>query len=442
MASWSGQFHGGEHGRQSVLVVGIDWAKDEHQVCVVDDAGAVRVEWEIPHSAPGLHSLAERLRMMAPEGDTSRILVGIEIPRGAIVDLLVERGFGVYALNPKQMDRFRDRYFPAGSKDDRKDAFVIADALRTDRHCFREVQVDHPIVLEIREHVRIDDDLREEHNRLANRMQQQLHRYFPQLLQLSSTADERWVLELLERVPTPEAARKLRLKTIAALLKKHRIRRIDAVDVRKALSKPDLTLAAGTREAASKHVQLLIPRLRMVIQQRKAVRKTIEQLLERYAEEGPLPELREHRDVEIILSLPGVGVNVAATMLAEAQGPLERRDYRALRAHAGIAPVTKASGRRKHGPKGRKRPKVLMRQACNGRLRNALYHWGRVASQRDPSTRDHYARLRAKGHTHGRAIRGVGDRLLRILMAMLRDGTLYDPEKANKRAISPSIEAA
>ena len=132
------------------------------------------------------------------------------------------------------------------------------------------------------------------------------------------------------------------------------------------------------------------------------------------------PDQNQHRDVEIVLSLPGVGRVVAATMLAEASQVLAHRDYHALRTYGGAAPITRRSG---------KKIIVMMRRACNERLRDAFYHWARVSVQHDPASRRQYARLRAAGQTHGRALRGVSDRLLEVLCSMLRHGTLYDPER-------------
>jgi transposase len=162
---------------------------------------------------------------------------------------------------------------------------------------------------------------------------------------------------------------------------------------------------------------MLIPRLRLVNDQRTDCAHQIEVLLEQIgAEESGLGNTNEHRDVGIILSLPGVGIKTAATVLAEASEAIRTRDIRALRAHSGLAPVTRRSGTRKV---------VIMRQACNGRLRTALYHAARVNVQCDATSKAVYAALRAKGHSHGRACRTIGDRMLRILMAMLRDGSKY-----------------
>ena len=123
-------------------------------------------------------------------------------------------------------------------------------------------------------------------------------------------------------------------------------------------------------------------------------------------------------DVAILKSLPGIGrINLAA-LLAEASGPLSRRDYPALRTLTGVAPVTKRSG---------KSCIVIMRYGAHARLRNTVYHWARVAVQHDPKCRSPYAALRQRGCSHGRAIRGVADRLLDVACVLLTPQTPFDP---------------
>ena len=121
--------------------VGIDWAADAHEVCVVDRAGRIVERDEVQHTAAALQMFMDALRQRA-QGDPARIAIGIEVPRGALVELCVERGFSVYAINPKQVDRFRDRFTVAGAKDDPRDAHVIGDALRTDPQAFRPVRLE------------------------------------------------------------------------------------------------------------------------------------------------------------------------------------------------------------------------------------------------------------------------------------------------------------
>jgi len=400
------------------LFVGIDWAKEEHTICVLDAARKLVDRRTIEHSGSGLAQLAELL-MKLSAGDPASIAVAIETPRGAIVESLIERGFVVYSLNPKQMDRFRDRHTVAGAKDDRRDAFVLADALRTDRHLFHRVRLDEPAVIRLRELSRAEQDLQQEQVRAGHQLRDLLNRYYPQMLKLCPAVDEPWFWDLLELAPAPAQVAKLSKTKIQKLLNAHRIRRLDAADIQKALAVPALRLAPGAAEAASEHVLLILPMLRLGQRQRKEMERRIEALLEQMSTEG---HFAEHRDVTILRSLPGVGRVISATMLAEASQPLAERDYHALRGYGGTAPITRQSGKQRS---------VLMRKSCNQRLRNAIYHWARVSTQCDPRSKDHYAALRAKGHTHGRALRGVADRLLALLISMLNSGTTYD---ANRRA--------
>jgi hypothetical protein len=211
-----------------------------------------------PHSGGGLTALANDLTALVP-AEPGHIGVAIEIPRDAVVDTLLERGLHVFSLNPKQLDRFRDRHSVAGAKDDRRDGFVLADSLRTDRPAFRRVQADHPSIIELRELSRRDDDLSHDLRRLSNRLREQLHRFFPQALTLCSAADEPWFWALRERVPTPVHARRLSVKTVAAVLKVYRLRRLTGETIRETLQSPPGHVAPGTVEAASAHIALLLP---------------------------------------------------------------------------------------------------------------------------------------------------------------------------------------
>jgi transposase len=384
----------------------------------MDQQGRTIAERWIEHSGSSLAELVEWLRQHTQAGPQA-LAAAIEIPRRAIVETLLEHGFAVFSINPKQLDRFRDRYSPAGAKDDRRDAFVLADSLRTDRHCFHAVRLDEPAMIRLRELSRLEDELSEEFNRAANRLREQFHRFFPQLLQFSESASEPWIWTLFETAPAPARAARFTEAKIARILREHRIRRFSAAEVRAVLKSRPFTLAPGAAEAAAEHALLLLPRLRLLHQQRTDLARRIQTILDEMAAPAE-PQSCEHRDAAILLSLPGLGRKVAATMLSEASGAIAARDYHALRCYGGAAPVTCQSGKKKL---------VAMRHACNPRLRNALYHWARKSILWDPKSKSAYAQLRARGKSHGSALRTMADRWLKVMVSMLRHNTLYDLQR-------------
>ncbi len=247
--------------------VGIDWATEAHQICLLDTQGEIVHERTVVHSGSAVGEFLNQLLELTGCPPAS-IAVAIEVPRGALVETLLERGFSAFFLNPKQLDRFRDRHFPAGAKDDRRDAFVLACSPRTDPHCFHAIEVDDPLVMRLRDLTRLDDELRSSFNRNSCQLREQLYRYYPQLLRLSPAANEAWLWALLELAPSPAKARRLKPARIEKLLRAHRIRRLQSADIVNELRAPGFQLAAGTADAASEHALLLIPHLRLIAQQR------------------------------------------------------------------------------------------------------------------------------------------------------------------------------
>jgi len=268
------------------LLVGVDWATEKHDVCLVSPDGRILGERAFRNDGSGLAQMTDWIGSHAP-GSPEAIHVAIEIPRGPVVETLLERRFRVFTLNPKQLDRFRDRFTVAGAKDDRRDARVLGDSLRTDRHAFREVDLDAPAVLELREWSRMGDDFQQERNRLTNRMREQLRRYYPQALQLGTDHGADWFLSVLEAVPSPEAAAKAAPRRVARLLKEHRIRRHSATEVLEILRQEPVCVAPGTAEAARAHIGQLIARLRLVNSQLREARKKLQQLCQRIQDEPP-----------------------------------------------------------------------------------------------------------------------------------------------------------
>jgi transposase len=412
--------------------VGFDWASQTHVACLLDGNGRAIAERKIDHSGAELGEFCDWL--VAKCGALpGRIGVAIETPRGPVVEMLLERGFAVFAINPKQLDRFRDRFTVAGAKDDSRDALVLADSLRTDRRAFRLLAVDDPTIIELREWSRIAEELTQERNRLASRIRQQLWRYYPQMLEVADDLTAENFLALWECAPTPAEAALIDEATLAKVLKAHRVRRIGAADVLRILRQEPLHVAVGATEAAAAHIKIAAERARLVNRQIKEADQKLDALCARLEQprggegESEPGQRFEQRDVTILRSLPGVGRTNLATLLAEAAEPLRRRDYQVLRVLSGVAPVTRRSGKARL---------VSRRMACNERLREAVYHWARVAMQVDPESKKRYAALRQRGKTHGHALRTLADRFLAIACAMLKSQTLFDPE--HKRAAPAS----
>jgi transposase len=399
--------------------VGIDWATQSHCVCLLDVEGRRVSERVFAHGGAGLTELRDWL-LEKTKAAPGQIAVAIETPHGPVVEMLLDHAFSVFAINPKQLDRFRDRFTVAGAKDDSRDAHVLGSALRTDRVAFRRLAVDDPVLIELREWSRIADELQQERTRLANRVRQQLWRYYPQAVELTDDVADDWFLALWQQVPTPATAAKVSDKKIARILKDHRIRRLDAATVLQTLRQKPLFVAPGTTEAACAHIHSLAARLRLVNQQIKQAHQALDGLcaMLEAPTESPSGQNCEQRDVTILRSWPGIGRIVLATLLTEAAQPLRARDYHALRALAGTAPVTRSSGKQRF---------VIRRLACNKRLQNAVHHWSRVAIQHDTAARRRYDALRRRGHRHARALRSVGDRLLYALCTSLTRQTTYDP---------------
>ena len=180
---------------------GIDWATEAHQVCLMDRAGVVLGERSFAHSGAGFTALCDWL-VATGGAPPAAIAVAIEVPRGAVVDSLLERGFATFSLNPKQLDRFRDRFTVAGAKDDRRDAPVLGPGAG-------RLAAERPSLLSPpggrRAHRRRAqevvtakaEELGQERVRLASRLREQLRRTYPQALEVTDDVAVQWVADRL-----------------------------------------------------------------------------------------------------------------------------------------------------------------------------------------------------------------------------------------------------
>ncbi len=413
------------------IFVGIDWGSEFHQACVVNADGETLGEKSFPHSGDGLSELQKWIMELADCGAES-IAVAIEVPHGPVVDSLMECGVQVNSINPKQLDRFRDRFSPSGAKDDRRDAHVLADALRTDPQCLRKLEVMDPEIIQLREWSRMSEEYTAERTRVVHQIRQQLWRYFPQFLRLGFDLNAPVIRSLWKLIPTPARARRVRLSSVEKILKEHRIRRITAEKVLTTLRSTPISVADGAEPAITKNLHLRFKLLGVIEANLCEAKQAMEAILKELSAPNPSGQtdsvsedeltrsVERHNDVNILSSMPGIGTTVLSVLLSEASPLLKERDYQALRVLTGVAPTTLQSG---------KSCRVIRRRACHWRLSNAVYHWSRVAVQHDPVSKAKYKALRARGQTHGRALRSVGDRLLAVACAMLRTGQLFNPSR-------------
>ena len=402
---------------ESLFFAGIDWGRSSHQVCVVDHEGSVIGEKNFTHSGGGLLEMTRWMRKIS-DSEAYDIAVAIEVNHGPVVESLCEQGFMVYSINPKQLDRFRDRFCVSGAKDDRKDALVLASTLRTDRSHFRRIEPQDSNVIILREFNRTREELVSQRIRCVNRLRALLWRYYPQFGELPGSAVRPWHLELWELMPCPCAAKRKRVSTVQNLLRRNRVRRIDAKEVLRILRGKKIELSEATVQSCIEHIRTIIERVKVVDRQLKQTQNSIRRVIEtmnsklRTGGEGPT-------DIEILRSIPGVGTVVLATLIAEAWSLVRRRDFAALRCLGGVAPVTRQSGKTKL---------VIKRRAVCKSLSAAFHVLGGIAVKHDPVSRTKYEELRGKGHGYCRSVRTVCDRLLFVARVILEKGELFDKE--------------
>lgn len=383
---------------------GIDWGNFVHEVCLLTPDGSVRQGFD--HSPKGLRDLVAWLGGQCPQPDS--LAVAIEVPHGPVVEALQDAGFAAFSINPKQLDRFRDRHSVAGAKDDRRDAYVLATSLKTDFALFASVPVRTSFDTELRAASRLGDSLTHDLNDHSNRLWQVLMSSAPQLLTLCEGANKPWFWDLCERLFSP--ACRPRKDWVQRLLSSYR-KKLTADEVLAVIRQPGLILPASAG-VAPLQVAALIPILRAIHTQRELVRARLKELNDAAGELAA-----------IVDSQPGIDVILTALIISEAGPALRNADKEALRTLSGVAPVTRRSG---------KSHQVGMRRSCNLRLRTAVRNWAQTAIRCESRTRAHYDQLKARGHRHERALRAIADTLLGRLVACIRDGTRYDRARWNR----------
>lgn len=396
---------------------GIDWASEEHALCVVEAAGGKLAGEFFAHDEAGIRQLVARLRALG----VGR--VAIERPDGLLVDRLLEAGFEVLPVHPNALKATRPRYEAAGGKSDGFDAFCLAELARTDSHRLRALCPDSDETKALRALTRTREDLVAARVRLGNELRAQLQAFWPGAAEIFFDVDSRIALAFLERYPSPADARGLGEKRLESFLARHRYsgRRPAAELLDRLRSAPEGRAGALESEARRGAVLGLVAALKPIVTQ-------IAELTSQIA-----GAVRAHPDGQVFLPLfkDPKSTITAARLVAEIGDDRARYPTsEALAADAGMAPVARESGKRKV---------AAFRWACDKRLREAVACLADSTRHHHPWAREVYARARSRGLDHPHAIRVLGRAWLRVLWRCWQDEVPYDPAKhGNLRRLQPA----
>ena len=384
------------------LCAGVDWASEDHAVCIVGPEGEALQRFMIKHDRAGLKDMTRRLLRA---GVTE---VGIERPDGPIVDALLQAELVVLVISPNQVKNLRSRYGSAGNKDDRFDAYVLGDVVRTDRRRLRPLQRDTPTTSSLRCTVRARRDLVAHRVAVANQLRAHLHIVFPAATTLFADIDSDISLRFLDRFNTQAHADWLSPTRLATWLSSVGYSgRTDPAELHTRI----ITAARGTTGTdAASHATITAGYVAVL----RTLKTQIAHLADTIAD-----QLAVHPDAAIFTSLPRSGSVRAARLLAEigdARGRFPTAD--SLACLAGVAPSTRQSGKVKA---------VTFRWAANKELRDALCDFAGDSRRANPWAADLYAKAITRGHDHPHAVRILGRAWAHIIWRCWQTNTPYNP---------------
>jgi Transposase/Transposase IS116/IS110/IS902 family len=407
-----------------VLFLGDDWAEAHHDIELQDGNGRVLVRRRLPEGVAGiadLHALVGDHLGEADEPDA--VLVGIETDRGPWVQALLAAGYQVWAINPVQAARYRERHTSSGAKSDPGDAHVLAEIVRLDRAHHRTVAGDSTVAEHVKVAARAHQTMIWTRQRNTSMTRSMLREYYPAALAAFDELAGRDALAVLAAAPSPEQGRKLTVARVEALLRKAGRQRsvaTRAAEIVAVLRSEQLPARPGVVDAYAAAVGALVAVTAEMVRQIAVL------------EEQVRAGFGRHPDVEIYLSQPGLGMVLGARVLAEfGDDPDRYTDSRARKNYSGMAPVTRASGTKRV---------VLARHARNQRLADALYQQAFAALTGSAGARAFYDRQRARGVTHHQALRALANRLVGILHGCLTHQCPYDEHVA--WSVQPAETAA
>lgn len=408
-----------------MLLVGIDWADREHVYCVMDEAGTMLSTGTIEHTAEGLEQFMAAVRARVQKPDD--VLIAIETSHGPLVGALLDQGFTVYAINPKAVERHRERFRISGAKSDLRDAWVLATLLRTDRKLYRSIIPDSELAQELRTLTRDRAELVRTRTMLSNQLTACLKAYFPEFLTFFADPDRPVPLAVLQAFRTRDQLHAASQAELETFLRRHHCphSRERARVIYQGLQTTGFQIAPSIVRAKARLATTLAAQLQTLATQLDAYDREIQRVL------------KLHPDGELYLSLPGSGDTLAARMVGELGDNRDRyQDPSIAQCEAGTAPVTRQSAKTRT---------VHFRRACIHPLRETLWQFAFCSIRRCGWARAYYNHARKRGKKHAEAVRMLGNVWLRIIIAMRRTARPYDEAvflKARSRHVPAAVAIA
>jgi transposase len=389
--------------------IGVDWADREHAVWVEDAEGTKVAAQAVPHTSEGLGEWGRWLHERRAEG--IELWAAIERPEGRLIDFLLDHGVVVYAINPKALDRARDRFRMSGAKSDPFDAQVLAAFLRTDHAHLRALQPSSEAAQELKGLTRDYARQVRLQTRLLNQLRASLKEYYPRALEICEDLNTALARDFLRAHPTPAAA--AALGTEAGQLqwqrfaRAHRVTPARTADLQAVLQRPQLPVPPHVVRVKARLVGALVEELAVTSRLVDEYRQAVDDFF------ASMPAAKWAR------SLPagqhGTTTPTLCAELGDASGRWE--SFRQLQGHAGAVPVTERSG---------KHQMVKFRFACNKHLRHAVHQLAFLSLRQSEWARAYYRDYRKRGHTHPEALRALGGKWLKIIFVMWTQHVPYD----------------
>lgn len=383
------------------VFAGVDWAENNHVACLVDAGGDVVDRVTVSHDKAGI------ARLITVLGGARVAGVGIERGDGPLVTALLAAGLTVFVIAPSQVKALRSRYGSAGNKDDRFDAFVLADVVRTDQRRLAPLLPDGQDTQTLRALVRARKDLVEHRLAVANQLRAHLLTVLPAVVGLFAELDSPVSRAFIADFGTQDQIDALTAEQLQPwLLARHyRVKPAAVLLTRVHAAAPGIAGPAGKALAGVTHAYLAA--LNTVMTQIDALEQQI------------TTALAAHPDAAIFTSLPRAGTVRAARLLAEIGDCRARFPTAAsLAGLAGVSPSTRQSGNTRI---------VAFRWAVDKQLRDAVCNFAGDTRLANPWAADLYQQARARGKTHNHAVRILARAWLTIIYKCWTTNTPYQP---------------